>query len=359
VGGKETVVPDGRLPSVDRRTRGPSNARGRPLTTVFLMIYLSFGGVLGGFALLAPGYLRPGGWRIALLVIVILDLLTVVHLWFRGEMTLRAEKLWTYTATLTLVLAAMTPADLVGARLTTALFILSGLFGALCLGMVELLGLLFMVMVATTFVMWYCGDTGWLLVMHTMIVVVCTTGPAIMISLLRAHLAGALERSLHQASTDPLTGLANRRGMREKAPAVLNQARRTGDVVGLLLVDIDHFKQVNDTYGHQVGDEVLRDVAAAIRSCVRGDDVVVRMGGEEIAVLTSLARSGLVALGERIREAVVRDCAVTVSVGVAWSTPDGSDPDSVLKALTEAADEQLYAAKDGGRNQVRSPALSG
>ena len=342
-----------------RRTRGAPDPRSRQLTTVFLMSYLAMAGLLSVLSLLAPGYLRPGGWRTGMVIICALDLLAVVKLWFWGELSLLEEKIWTYLATAALLVAVLTVADPVGARLTTSMYILSGLFGALCLSAVELVALLVMVLAETTYLMWHIGDTGWALVMHASIVVTCTIGPVIMIALLRKHLAGALERSLHQASTDPLTGLANRRGMREAAPVVLNQARRSGAAVGLLLVDIDHFKTVNDTYGHQVGDEVLRDVAAAIRDCVRGEDVVVRMGGEEIAVLTALPRSGLIALAERIRVAVVRDCAVTVSVGVAWSTPDGADPDSVLKALTEAADEQLYAAKDGGRNQVRAPSLSG
>jgi diguanylate cyclase (GGDEF)-like protein len=346
-------------PIAVRSRRGPASARDRPLTTVFMMVYQALGGALGLLALLAPGYLRPDGWRLAMIVMVVVDLATVVPLWFRRRMSLVEEKVWTFVMTAVVGFAALTVADPVGARLTTAVFILSGMFGALCLNMVELLALLTIVLFATGYVMWDIGDTGWLFVMHTTVILVCSTGPAIMISLLRVHLAGALERSLHQASTDPLTGLANRRGMREAAPAVLNQARRTDESVGLLLVDIDHFKAVNDSYGHQVGDEVLRDVADTILACVRTDDVVVRMGGEEMAVLTAMPRAALVALGERIRLAVIRDCAVTVSVGVAWSTPDGADLDLVLNALTETADELLYEAKNGGRNQVRSLAVSG
>jgi diguanylate cyclase (GGDEF)-like protein len=323
-----------------------------------MVIFLLLAGVLGILSLFATGYLRPGGWRVLMIVLTGADLLVATAVWWRGQMGLTEEKIWAFGASLTLLLAAVAVQDPVGQRLTTVLYVLSGLFGALSLDLPELTVLMTLVVVSTVYIAWHAGDTGWPLVMHSAVVVLCAVGPCIVVSLLRAHLAGALEKSLHQASTDPLTGLANRRGLRDRAPAILNQARRTGDPVGLLLLDVDHFKAVNDTYGHQVGDEVLRDVATAIRSCVRTDDVVVRVGGEEMAVLTALPRAALVALGERIRAAVVRDCAVTVSVGIAWSVPDSADPDSILRVLTAQADELLYAAKHAGRNQVHSPALT-
>jgi diguanylate cyclase (GGDEF)-like protein len=195
---------------------------------------------------------------------------------------------------------------------------------------------------------------------HTAFVLCAAGGPAVLVNVMRAQLSGALELSLQEASTDPLTGLANRRGLQERAPAMLSRAHRLNEPVGLLMVDIDHFKVVNDTYGHQVGDEVLRDVADTIRSCVRGDDLVVRLGGEEIGVLTLLAAPILIQLGERIRAAVTRDCAVTVSVGVAWSEPTlGADVDEFLNELSEVADTHLYAAKNTGRNRVSHPELVG
>jgi diguanylate cyclase (GGDEF)-like protein len=158
-----------------------------------------------------------------------------------------------------------------------------------------------------------------------------------------------------------MTGLVNRRGMHEQAPALVLRAQRSGSRLGLLSVDIDNFKVVNDTYGHNIGDEVIRDVAQLIRSCVRPDDLVVRIGGEEIAVLAVLQPRDLINLAERIRRTVVRDCAVTVSVGVAWWAPGGEDADAevVLHELTEQADTHLYAAKTAGRNRVSYPAAAG
>lgn len=158
-----------------------------------------------------------------------------------------------------------------------------------------------------------------------------------------------------QASTDGLTGLPNRRYFDEVC-ALLAHRRRADDTVGILMVDIDRFKGLNDRHGHQVGDEVLRAVAGAIVSAVREDDVPARYGGEEFAVLLKNPTAGMaVEVGERVREAVGRlDLsgwgvpAVSVSVGAAVAI----DPDEPIDATIEAADQALYRAKRRGRDQV-------
>jgi diguanylate cyclase (GGDEF)-like protein len=158
------------------------------------------------------------------------------------------------------------------------------------------------------------------------------------------------------ASTDALTGLPNRRYFDEFCD-LLARRRRAEDAVGVLMVDIDRFKSLNDTHGHGVGDEVLRAVAGSIVTAVREDDVPARFGGEEFVVLLrNPTREVAVDVGERVREAVgALDLArfgvpgpVSVSVGVAVA--DG--PGSSIPAVVEAADRALYAAKRAGRDRV-------
>jgi len=158
-----------------------------------------------------------------------------------------------------------------------------------------------------------------------------------------------------QASTDALTGLPNRRYF-EELVRLLARRRRAGDAVGILMVDIDRFKVLNDTYGHGTGDEVLRAVAGAIVSAVREDDVPARFGGEEFVVLLRNPGTRVAfEVGERIRSAVAAlDLGslgvpgVSVSVGVAVST----EPDEPIDALIEVADKALYRAKRAGRDRV-------
>jgi diguanylate cyclase (GGDEF)-like protein len=158
-----------------------------------------------------------------------------------------------------------------------------------------------------------------------------------------------------RASTDGLTGLPNRRYFDEFC-ALLARRRRAEDSVGVLMIDIDRFKAVNDVHGHQIGDEVLRAVAGAIVGAVREDDVPARYGGEEFAVLLRNPTAGVaVEVGERVREAVRRlDLArfglagVSVSVGAAVA----DDPDEPISTTIEAADRALYDAKRSGRDRV-------
>jgi two-component system cell cycle response regulator len=167
-----------------------------------------------------------------------------------------------------------------------------------------------------------------------------------------------LDHSLELAVTDQLTGLHNRRYMLGQLKALCARATRGGDPVSVLLVDLDHFKQVNDGYGHDVGDEVLREFAVRLATNVRAIDLPCRFGGEEFVIVmpdTTLADARRIA--ERIRlhvgQSPVRAggnnaLAVTISVGVATSLGADDTPELLLKR----ADEALYEAKAGGRNRV-------
>jgi diguanylate cyclase (GGDEF)-like protein len=158
-----------------------------------------------------------------------------------------------------------------------------------------------------------------------------------------------------RASTDALTGLPNRRYFDEFC-ALLGRRRRADDAVGVLMIDIDRFKALNDTHGHATGDEVLRAVGGAIARAVRDDDVPARYGGEEFAVLLrNPTPSVAVDVGERVRDAVKRldlrpfgVAAVSVSVGVAVAEA----ADEPIDDLLDRADRALYRAKRTGRDRV-------
>jgi diguanylate cyclase (GGDEF)-like protein len=160
------------------------------------------------------------------------------------------------------------------------------------------------------------------------------------------------------ATTDGLTGISNRRHFLLLGQRVFETARRYGQPLSVLLLDVDRFKQVNDRHGHAVGDQVLRGVADRIASCLRGADLLARYGGEEFAVLLPmtqiLSAQGL--LADRIRRAVSEEpivtdtgpVAVTVSVGVSTLTPQTIS----LEQLLTQADARMYEAKGAGRDRV-------
>jgi diguanylate cyclase (GGDEF)-like protein len=162
------------------------------------------------------------------------------------------------------------------------------------------------------------------------------------------------------SSRDGLTGLYNRREFEDRLREETQRARRYGKSLSVIILDIDHFKNVNDRYGHQAGDETLIAVADLIRLSARPMDAVCRYGGEELAViLPETDASGAGILAERIRASVAEsltitpqgvEIQVTVSIGFAAFPQDGDTGPGLVKA----ADEALYAAKQEGRNLVRS-----
>ncbi|HEY0846364.1 MAG TPA: diguanylate cyclase [Noviherbaspirillum sp.] len=169
-----------------------------------------------------------------------------------------------------------------------------------------------------------------------------------------------------EAHTDALTGCANRRYFFDAARQELSRVRRYGRPMSVLMLDLDHFKSVNDEHGHQVGDRVLQTLVQVCRATLREVDIVGRLGGEEFAILLpETAAAEAMEAGERVRRAVAAaDIAlenqpplhITTSVGVATLMPDMADIDTLLAR----ADEALYAAKRAGRNRaVRADMLTG
>jgi len=176
------------------------------------------------------------------------------------------------------------------------------------------------------------------------------------------------QRSLSLALTDELTGLYNRRYLLAHLDELVARVSRDGLDAAVLLVDIDHFKQVNDTYGHAAGDDVLRELAARATNTVRSVDLVARLGGEEfVVVMPETGPAIAVAVGERLRLAIANEpftirtngerLDITVSIGITSAIAGGDDRDRLLKR----ADDALYCAKAEGRNRVvsRSPDLVG
>jgi diguanylate cyclase (GGDEF)-like protein len=168
-----------------------------------------------------------------------------------------------------------------------------------------------------------------------------------------------LRRVYESSVLDGLTGIHNRKHLDERMYAEAAFATRHNGLLSLVMIDIDHFKRVNDTHGHQVGDSVLKSITAALRSALRSEDLLARYGGEEIAILTrGIDHASSIRLAERLRE-VIEQCVVehealklnvTASLGVA--SLHECQPAPTPAALVALADERLYVAKQSGRNRV-------
>ena len=174
-----------------------------------------------------------------------------------------------------------------------------------------------------------------------------------------AYLQGVIDGLCELSLKDPLTGLANRRHFNALMTRTIDMVARSGDPALLLMLDIDHFKKVNDTYGHQAGDQVLQAVAKTLAKCLRPMDTVARYGGEEFAaVLPNCHAHFGETVAERIREAIEKlsipiapgqAISVTISIGGAFA-PEWVR--STASLWTDRADTQLYHSKAGGRNRV-------
>ncbi|HWR76463.1 MAG TPA: diguanylate cyclase [Thiobacillus sp.] len=161
------------------------------------------------------------------------------------------------------------------------------------------------------------------------------------------------------ANRDSLTGLLNRRAFHEHAAQMLRTARRRKESAALLMVDLDHFKQVNDRFGHAEGDHVLKMVAATLKATARENDIVARHGGEEFVVaVLGASEAESIAAAERLRLAIAAitntKSNITASIGVTTCAPHvhKREASQILEELLAQADRALYAAKHNGRNQV-------
>ena len=177
------------------------------------------------------------------------------------------------------------------------------------------------------------------------------------LSAANATLSDLNERLEHEASTDTLTLCANRRRFIEVLEVELARAKRHGNALSLLVADIDHFKRVNDVYGHAAGDLALRHFAAIAARSIRSEDLLARLGGEEcVVLLPETDQASALVLADRIRAAIEATplalpagrIAMTVSIGVGTLNVNEGTPESLL----QCADKALYMAKEDGRNRV-------
>jgi diguanylate cyclase (GGDEF)-like protein len=168
----------------------------------------------------------------------------------------------------------------------------------------------------------------------------------------------AAQRAEHMAYHDALTGLPNRLLLMDRLRFLVAHARRTRQPFAVFVLDVDHFKGINDTFGHAAGDRLLQQVGARLTAQLREADTVARLGGDEFVVLTPDLRStaDVPAVGEKLLEAVRAPIAleeqevhITVSIGVSLFPDDGEDADALLRR----SDSALYQAKEGGRDAVR------
>lgn len=175
------------------------------------------------------------------------------------------------------------------------------------------------------------------------------------------QLRSSFEASLEMAVTDQLTGLYNRRYLASHLSGMFDRAFWTGRPLSLMVLDIDHFKPINDTHGHDIGDKVIQEIAERIRNSVRGVDLACRYGGEEFLVaMPDTDKEFAAVVAERLRQEIAAhrvtlnsgrdEIQVTVSIGLS-STEDGPKDDTAQK-LIKRADDALYVAKNGGRNRV-------
>ncbi len=172
----------------------------------------------------------------------------------------------------------------------------------------------------------------------------------------------SVQESIEMAHYDPLTGLNNRRSLERRLPAMIESARSRGAALTMMVLDIDHFKRVNDTYGHDVGDFVLKGFGAQLQETVRGGDLVCRLGGEEfVIVMPGVGLSEAARIAERARrttesrdfilDGAAGSVSITVSIGLAeWRKPWDS------AELYRRADRALYLSKSAGRNRVTQDA---
>ena len=180
----------------------------------------------------------------------------------------------------------------------------------------------------------------------------------IIFALTNLRLKKAFRKLRELTRIDPLTELSNRRDFDEKAHRELERTKRFNTPLSVVMLDIDHFKRVNDTYGHDAGDAVLKKLSVILREGVRGIDVTARIGGEEFAILMpGTTQQMATETAQRLRHTVSkteigladgRSIVVTVSMGVSSFGPD----DATMNEMMHRADRALYAAKQSGRNRV-------
>lgn len=314
------------------------------------------GGLLGTVNLAVDGVLRPGAWTVLYAAVMAALVLLGGALLVTRTLASWLLPLVVLNGHLVYVVVAFCVVD--AERFSTPLMLLfSVLTGSLVLGlpMFVLNCLLVVPVLAVTMGPRYDEPVGLAVqvAVHASVLVITAIG----VFLLRCRAEQLLERTWQLSRTDELTGLPNRRRVTERATELVARARRSGDMLAVLVLDVDRFKSVNDEHGHAVGDAVLREVGRALMAQVRADEMAARTGGEEMLVVACVPD---VAEGTRLAQrlqSAVRGCAspvpVTCSMGLAVDRPPpGVDAAAWLWHRVGVADGAMYRAKQEGRDRV-------
>ncbi|SDE93122.1 diguanylate cyclase (GGDEF) domain-containing protein [Blastococcus fimeti] len=347
-------------PPVDPGTAEPPTPSGLDPRVAALSVaaLLVIGGLMGSVNLLVDGVLRDGAARWTYGGVMLLLFVLAANLAARGRIGQQHTLALVLLGDLIYLVVVLCIEDPL--RYATPLMLL---FPALAAAWFLRLRWLFVHMVVITGVclaaLWPSYDSTVGLLVQVGVSAATLNAATAAVFLLRHRVQRLLTATETLSRRDPLTGLYNRRYLVEQAPRLWAQARRDGGRLSAVVLDLDHFKRLNDEFGHAVGDDVLNAVARTLSATVRPADLLARIGGEELVVLGTVGRPEEAQhLAERLRTAVgaARGSAghtVTASVGLAVAAPDdGEDPVPALWRLVERADTAMYAAKRGGRDRV-------
>lgn len=344
------------MPGATPSTRGPEQR----VTALTLALLLVLGGLMGSVNLFVSDVLRDGPQRwiygatmaACILAAVPLVVRRRVGRWPTFGLVLLGDLIY-----LAVVLCIDDPV-----RHATPLMLLFPSFAAAWfLGRWELAVTMVVTSVVCLIALWPSYDTAVELGVQVGVSAGTLNAGALGVFVLRRRVQRLLVATQTMSHLDPLTGLFNRRFLVAQAPRMWRQARRDGTRVAAMVLDLDHFKRLNDAHGHAAGDAVLRAVAISLAATVRPTDVLARTGGEELVVLGLVGDPDEAArLAERLRTAVANTRtadghAVTASIGVALTRPvDDDDPTDGLWRLIDRADAAMYEAKQQGRDRVAS-----
>lgn len=306
--------------------------------------------------LVVPGMLHPGTVPVVLAAGLLAPPVAALTLRLQRR-TGRAQGWWSVWSTALISVLTLCVADAEFRQTAVMALVVGPLYAAMFTSARSMVGHLALAVATSTALVSSTPGPGvervFRAVAVEMVLVLTVTGLLVLRRRLDAAVCSAeaaRDRAAHLADHDPLTGLLNRRGLHRR----LLERRPTG-LTGAVLVDVDHFKSVNDRWGHAAGDDVLVRVAAVLAATLRPDDLLARVGGEEFLVITTGAGAPDVAdLAERLRAAVAADRGprpVTISAGVALCRPGPGIP-CLLDELNARADTLLYRAKAEGRNRV-------
>ncbi|WP_309229587.1 GGDEF domain-containing protein [Blastococcus sp. TML/M2B] len=352
------VAPPPPLPGTGLPARSTPSGLDRRVAALSLAALLSLGAVMGSVNLLVEGVLHDGAARWAYGSTMLLLLARAGHLAVRGRVGQRYTLGLVLLGDLMHLVVVLCIEDPL--RYATPLMLLFPALAAAWFLRPRPLAVHMVVIVAVCLAaLWPSYDSAAGLLLQVGVSAAMLNAASAAIFLLRRRVQRLLEATETLSRQDPLTGLFNRRYLDEEASRLWAHARRESGLLCAVVLDLDHFKRLNDEFGHAAGDDVLGAVARALTATVRPTDVLARTGGEELVVLGTVgAPDEAQGLAERLRLAVARargtgGHAATASVGLAVAAPEvPDDPAAALWRLVARADTAMYAAKRAGRDRV-------